>query len=70
LKAEGMNGVGRDVQKCYDEAGDAAMKIKECMLYEFSPAFESPEFVADWTAEPSSRNSSIQRINGRTPDST
>jgi hypothetical protein len=34
LKAEGMNGVGRDVQKCYDEAGDAAMKIKECMLYD------------------------------------
>ena len=37
---------------------------------EFSAASEAPASVADWTAEPSSRNSSIQRINGRIPDST
>ena len=37
---------------------------------EFSAAFELPASVADWTAEPSSRNSSIQRINDRIPDST
>jgi hypothetical protein len=37
LKAAGINGVGRDVQKCYDDAGyDApdAQKIRECMLYD------------------------------------
>jgi hypothetical protein len=34
LRAVGMNGVGRDVQKCYDDAGQAALKIRECMLYD------------------------------------